>query len=37
MLSVETFDAMHYAVLALYKIAIIFFNLIPLLVIWLMN
>jgi len=36
MLSIETFDAIHYAGLALYKIAIIFFNLIPLLVIWLM-
>jgi hypothetical protein len=37
MLSVESFDAIHYAGLALYKIIIIFFNLVPLLALLLMN
>lgn len=34
-LSVETFDAIQYAGLGLYKVAIIVFNLVPLLAIWL--
>ena len=33
-LSDETFDTLHYAALALYKIMIIFFNLIPLIVLY---
>lgn len=35
-LSVETFDAIHYSALALYKIGIMLFILSPLLGIWLM-
>jgi hypothetical protein len=34
-LSVETFDAMHYAGLGIYKIGIFLFNLVPLLALWL--
>ena len=33
-LSDETFDTLHYVALALYKIMIIFFNLIPLIVLY---
>ena len=31
---VETFDAIHYAGLAVYKIAVILFNLVPLIALW---
>jgi hypothetical protein len=31
---VETFDAIHYAGLAIYKIAVILFNLVPLIAFW---
>lgn len=34
-LSVETFDAIHYAGMATYKIGIIFLNLVPLLALYL--
>ena len=33
---VETFDAIHYAGLAIYKIAVIMFNLVPLVAFWLL-
>ncbi|PKN88301.1 MAG: hypothetical protein CVU51_04370 [Deltaproteobacteria bacterium HGW-Deltaproteobacteria-1] len=33
---VETFDAIHYAGLAIYKIAVIMLNLVPLIAIWLL-
>jgi len=36
-LSVETFDAMHYAGLSVYKIGIILFNLVPLITLWLVR
>ena len=31
---VETFDAIHYAGLAIYKISVIMFNLVPLIALW---
>lgn len=31
---VETFDAIHYAGLAIYKITVIIFNLVPLIALW---
>lgn len=34
-LSIETFDAIHYAGLAVYKIGIILLNLVPLIALWL--
>jgi hypothetical protein len=34
-LSIGSFDALHYAGMALYKIAIMLFNLTPLLALWL--
>jgi hypothetical protein len=34
-LSVETFDALHYAGMTVYKVGILLFNLVPLLVLWL--
>ncbi len=34
-LPVETFDALHYACLAIYKIGIFLFNLVPLIALWL--
>jgi Family of unknown function (DUF6868) len=36
-LSVETFDALHYAGMSVYKICILMFNLVPLVVIWLVT
>lgn len=36
-LSVETFDATHYAGLAAYKIGIILLNLVPLVALWLVS
>ena len=33
-LSVESFDAIHYAGMATYKLGIIFLNLVPLLALW---
>jgi hypothetical protein len=33
---VETFDAIHYAGLAIYKIAVIMLNLVPLIALWLL-
>lgn len=36
-LSVETFSAIHFAGLAVYKIAIIVFNLVPLAALWLVS
>ena len=36
-LSVETFDAMHYAGLSVYKIGIILLNLVPLIAVWLVS
>jgi hypothetical protein len=33
-LSLETFDALHYAGLAVYKIGIILLNLVPLIALW---
>jgi len=36
-LSVETFDAMHYAGLSVYKIRIILLNLVPLIALWLVS
>jgi len=36
-LSDGAFDAIHYAAMALYKIGILFFNLTPLLALYLMN
>jgi hypothetical protein len=36
-LSVETFDAIHYAGLAVYKIGIILFNLVPLVALWVVS
>jgi hypothetical protein len=36
-LSVETFDAMHYAGLSVYKIGIILFNLVPLIALFLVS
>jgi hypothetical protein len=35
--SVETFDAMHYAGLSVYKIGIILLNLVPLIAVWLVS
>jgi len=34
-LSVETFDAIHYGGLSLYKIGILLFNVVPLIALWL--
>jgi hypothetical protein len=34
-LSAETFDALHYAGMSVYKIGILMFNVVPLTVIWL--
>lgn len=34
-LSAETFDAIHYAGMALYKIGIILLNIVPFIVLWL--
>jgi hypothetical protein len=34
-LSVETFDAIHYASMALYKIGIMLLNITPLIALWL--
>jgi hypothetical protein len=36
-LSVETFDAMHYAGLSVYKIGIILLNLVPLMAVWVVS
>jgi hypothetical protein len=36
-LSVETFDAIHYGGLAVYKIGIILLNLVPLVALWLVS
>ncbi|MGA3317570.1 MAG: DUF6868 family protein [Candidatus Korobacteraceae bacterium] len=36
-LSVETFDAIHYAGLAVYKVGILLFNLVPLVALWLVS
>ena len=36
-LSVETFDAIHYAGLSVYKIGIILFNLVPLVALYLVS
>jgi hypothetical protein len=36
-LSVETFDAMHYGGLSVYKIGILLFNLVPLIALWLVR
>ena len=36
-LSVETFDAMHYGGLSVYKIGILLFNLVPLVALWLIG
>lgn len=36
-LSNTQFDAIHYAAMAVYKIGILLFNLIPLLTLWLMH
>ena len=36
-LSVETFDAIHYGGLSVYKIGIILFNLVPLVALWLVR
>jgi hypothetical protein len=36
-LSVETFDAMHYAGLSVYKIGIILLTLVPLIAVWLVS
>ena len=36
-LSVETFDAMHYAGISIYKIGILLFNLVPLIALWLVR
>ncbi|MFZ3183614.1 MAG: DUF6868 family protein [Pseudomonas sp.] len=33
-LSVETFDALHYAGMAVYKIGVILLNLVPLIALW---
>lgn len=36
-LSVETFDAIHYGGLSVYKIGILLFNLVPLIALWLVR
>jgi hypothetical protein len=36
-LTVETFDAIHYAGLSIYKIGIILFNLMPFVALWLVS
>jgi len=36
-LSAETFDAIHYAGMAVYKIGILLCNLVPLVVLWIMS
>jgi hypothetical protein len=36
-LSVETFDAVHYAGIIVYKIGVLLFNLVPLVALWLVS
>lgn len=36
-LSPEQFDALHYGGMAFYKLLILFFNIVPLLVIWMLS
>jgi hypothetical protein len=36
-LSVETFDALHYAGMSLYKIGTLMFNLVPLAALWMLS